>query len=94
MDHLRFLGDLVTEKWPRTTRVVHGRVADIRALLSVLGDDYAALDHHAAEIETISGTAMGFGDDTLTDDDMAALLDHVAAFQATLKQINQNAENP
>ncbi|RLQ87360.1 hypothetical protein [Notoacmeibacter ruber] len=71
--HVGRLIELLNQDWGRTSIVAHNRISDIRILLSTLNGEFTRLDNAAAEAETIVGTAIGMGDERLTDEDVKSL---------------------
>ena len=76
-EHAERLERLINDDWPHQSILVHNRVADIRYLIELLGPKFASMQQHAVEIETISGTALGFGDEFLQPDEQNLLQQHV-----------------
>jgi len=59
--------------WGRSSVQTLSRAMDIRELVSILDEPYLALDDIAMEIETMSGTAIGMGDELLSEDEVLFL---------------------
>ncbi len=85
--HIRKLVELVGEEWGRVSILAHNRISEIRSLLNMLGEDFETLDDIAVEIETITSTALGMGDERLTDDDIQALSPILREFLNELYQL-------
>jgi hypothetical protein len=87
-EHTERLERLINDDWPQQSILVHNRVADIRYLIELLGPNFAPMRKHAVEIETISGTALGFGDEFLQLDEQNLLQQHVNDLRAIFVDIS------
>jgi hypothetical protein len=57
-------------EWGKSSLQTLNRAIDIRRLVSIVEGPYSVLDNIAMEIETISGTALGMGDEILSDSEV------------------------
>jgi hypothetical protein len=85
--HIQKLVELTSGDWERTSIVAHNRISDVRFLLRTLGGSFSELDNIAVEAESIIGTALGMGDEYMTDEDLHALLPIVQELRNQLHQI-------
>lgn len=76
-EHAQRLKILINDDWPQQCILVHKRIADIRYLIDFLGKNFSPMQKYAVEIETISGTALGFGDDVFSPDEQEILKKNV-----------------
>ncbi len=83
------LKDLICSEWEAKSIAVHNRIVDIRALLNLLGQDFFILDTIAVEIETISGVAIGVGDEYLTHEDQLSLKKQIFLLKNNLSKITE-----
>lgn len=84
-EHVRLLQELIKGCWTTRSTSVHSRIEELRALINHLGHPYGSLDIIAAEIETVSGTALGMGYDFLDEESEKALLKLLGELRSKLK---------
>lgn len=64
--------------WTDKAIIIHNKITDIRQLIELIDEDkFYDLDEIAIEIETISGISLGYEKETISNDQLSELDQHV-----------------